>query len=178
MGIKDHKRSPRPPLLDQQLERHAVVVHGVHVGRVLADLLLVLERVVRRLVRPDAVVARAPVLDGLVRRRQLQRRLREERELPPARGVDAVERRPHAVDVVRDGLPGPLLVEQEPALPEVVGADPERVDRVLGRAVREQGRLGVGARVREVGFEGRHFVVDDRGECPVDQIKVPVYNVI
>lgn len=141
MHVENAKLGAGPPFREVLLQRHAVLEHQIDKSHVLEHLLLVLGRVVGLLVGPARDVAGAAVLERRIQRSVVERPFGEEHELAPARAVDVVERRPHALDEVVKRLVLGLRVRQERVDAQVVGADPERVHGVVRRPVRVE-RVG------------------------------------
>ena len=162
------QREPRPRELSQQDHQTRQLVPEDRIRH--DDLLLDLRRdrrVVIRLVGPVMVRADAVILRRRIQRRQVQRDVVQQHEVARAARIHAPELREHAVRVVHQRGPGHLAVGEEGADAEVVGADPERVDGLIGRGVQEGG--AVGFRYGGVGDPGRNLVLLGGGEVGVDE---------
>lgn len=134
MDIKDGKSAVWIPLRQFHQVGRLQIVHGVDHGAVLAHLLADLRHVavVGHLVAPedgdlDAAAARQAVLG-----RQVERHHVHEDEAPGAgAAVELVELVIDAVGLVRQGQGGGLLgLGEVGRVAEVVGADPDGVDRL------------------------------------------------
>ena len=157
-----------PTRLDPGVDCSAIAEDGVEGGAVLLDLLAPLCDVVLRLACPELAGSReATVLESGVQRSQVQRSQVQQDEATAARLVDGVEDSPDALGEVGKGLAGMLIFCQEGITTEIIGSDPEGVDRVVGGPVGEDGPI------RSIGDERRDLVIQNSWEVPVDGAEVP-----
>ena len=104
--------------------------------------------------------------------------------MPPTCVVELIKDAPDAVGkVAGDSGAGPTLrVGEEGVGAEVVGADPQGVDRVLGLAPVARGEQRVGARrrvlKRHVGQERGDLIVGDEREGPLERREVSLDEVV
>ena len=176
--IKESKVSPRVPVRQLDLKRHAVVKDSVHSRRVLLHLPALL-RGVRWLVRP--VVARHQAACGgeTVQRREVQGCDVHEYEVPGSGLVDPIKGLENAVDIITNSLAVQRAVCEQRVVPQVVSADPHAVDGVISLAVRKKRvRFRGLVDVRCVCLIGGHLVAEYVGEGAADGIEVAVDHIV
>lgn len=155
----------RGPVLEDLVDGRSRLVHD------LGD-----QRVVRPFLRPVLVVADAVQRVVGVQRGQMQGDGVHQDEVAAPRRVQRVEHRIHAPRVVGQHLPRNLRVRQERPDPQVVGPNPQRVDRrgrrqAAGWVQWCRGRA-VDLCCGDVGQERRDLVLQNRREIGVDEFEV------